>query len=334
MAGHVSPTEDDEIITRLLAHAHISADEADWRPMPREGAVNRHYVVVHPTRGRFVARLYGWPFRFSEDLDRRAKEAAMLPRLARQGVLCPDVVATTPRPGRGGSLLTFIEGELLGDIVPDLSPAETEEVWESVGRALRQLHHVPPTEHDAELLVMGGPTVRRASSWADWHATDVAHLLAAAVDSRLVGSSVVAAVIDICTAARPALRCVRPALLHADAHPWNVVVARDGHGRWEVQGWLDWEWAWIGDPDYDLMRLSAMRFQPIGATPASFFAGYGRHPGPLVTFYAVGFWLLCAVEGRGVDGLEPLVADAGRFLASLPRDRDRIVADLAASPCA
>jgi hypothetical protein len=141
-------------------------------------------------------------------------------------------------------------------------------------------------------------------------------------------------VIDISAAARPALRQVRSALLHADAHAWNVVVGPLGNGRWEVRGWLDWEWAWIGDPDYDLMRLSTMRFQPIGATPSSFFVGYGREPGPLATFYALGFSLLCAVEGRGIGGLEPLVADADRFLGGLPQCRDRIIDELVAASTA
>ena len=68
---------------------------------------------------------------------------------------------------------------------------------------------------------------------------------------------------------------------HSDAHAWNVMVAPDSHGRWHLSGWLDWEFAWIGDPAWDHMRMTVQRFAPIGPTPEAWFDGYGTHPPPL-----------------------------------------------------
>jgi aminoglycoside phosphotransferase (APT) family kinase protein len=43
-------------------------------------------------------------------------------------------------------------------------------------------------------------------------------------------------------------------LLHNDSHPWNILVD-SVCGDWRVTGWLDWEFAWSGDPAWDIARL-------------------------------------------------------------------------------
>jgi aminoglycoside phosphotransferase (APT) family kinase protein len=43
-------------------------------------------------------------------------------------------------------------------------------------------------------------------------------------------------------------------LLHNDSHPWNILVDSVS-GDWRVTGWLDWEFAWSGDPAWDIARL-------------------------------------------------------------------------------
>jgi aminoglycoside phosphotransferase (APT) family kinase protein len=78
-------------------------------------------------------------------------------------------------------------------------------------------------------------------------------------------------------AALPFLNRTPPTLLHNDAHPWNVLV-RAEDGQWRCAAWLDWEYAWVGDPNWDLVRMDLFRRKPIGATPDAFWEGYGHPP--------------------------------------------------------
>lgn len=81
----------------------------------------------------------------------------------------------------------------------------------------------------------------------------------------------------VAEAAIPLLNDHTPCLLHNDPHVWNVLVADLGSG-WTCTGWLDWEYAWVGDPTWDLSRLDLWRIKPIGATPDGFWQGYGATP--------------------------------------------------------
>jgi aminoglycoside phosphotransferase (APT) family kinase protein len=77
--------------------------------------------------------------------------------------------------------------------------------------------------------------------------------------------------------ALPFLNRTPPTLLHNDAHAWNVLVQCAGE-HWQCSAWLDWEYAWVGDPNWDLVRMDLFRRAPIGATPDAFWEGYGRSP--------------------------------------------------------
>ena len=75
----------------------------------------------------------------------------------------------------------------------------------------------------------------------------------------------------------PLLNASPVGLLHNDPHPWNVLVHRV-NGQWTCSAWLDWEYAWSGDPVWDLVRMDLFRMKPIGPTPAAFYEGYGSRP--------------------------------------------------------
>jgi hypothetical protein len=94
--------------------------------------------------------------------------------------------------------------------------------------------------------------------------------------------------------ALPYLNRTPPALLHNDAHPWNVLVQAD-EDEWRCVAWLDWEYAWVGDPNWDLVRMDLFRRKPIGATPDAFWEGYGRSPAePERSVYTLGIYLWMA----------------------------------------
>ena len=97
--------------------------------------------------------------------------------------------------------------------------------------------------------------------------------------------------------ALPALNDHEPCLLHNDPHAWNVLVVESADG-WRCSGWLDWEYAWVGDPVWDLARLDLWRMAPIGDTPDSFWEGYGRRPvEPSRSVYEMSLCLWQAAEG-------------------------------------
>jgi aminoglycoside phosphotransferase (APT) family kinase protein len=82
-------------------------------------------------------------------------------------------------------------------------------------------------------------------------------------------------------------------LLHNDPHPWNILVDQQG-SRWHCTGWLDWEFAWAGDPAWDVARLDIFRLKDIGPTPESFIIGYGAPRAPIVSAlyeFAIMLWM-------------------------------------------
>jgi aminoglycoside phosphotransferase (APT) family kinase protein len=99
---------------------------------------------------------------------------------------------------------------------------------------------------------------------------------------------------EILAEAIPFLNRTPPTLLHNDAHPWNVLVKPAGD-RWHCSAWLDWEYAWVGDPNWDLVRMDLFRRKPIGQTPDAFWEGYGRYPAePERSVYAMHIFLWMA----------------------------------------
>ena len=100
--------------------------------------------------------------------------------------------------------------------------------------------------------------------------------------------------------ALPCLNDHEPCLLHNDTHPWNVLVVESADG-WRCSGWLDWEYAWVGDPAWDLAHMDLWRMAPIGDTPAGFWEGYGsRPPEPNRSVYEMSLCLWQAGEGLGL----------------------------------
>jgi aminoglycoside phosphotransferase (APT) family kinase protein len=56
------------------------------------------------------------------------------------------------------------------------------------------------------------------------------------------------------------------------------VLVRDDRAGWVLTGWIDWERASVGDSELDLAIFDVFTRAQVGATPESFWAGYGRRP--------------------------------------------------------
>jgi aminoglycoside phosphotransferase (APT) family kinase protein len=278
----------DAEVVRLVAGA-VGLDVADLTMNQASdlGSTNRNWIVSDGSE-RYFLREYRWPFGGDDDLDRPEKEAWLGDLLRGRGVPAPRVLYRTVVNGSAFSLFTFLPGRHLGDLPTGCGPA-----WESAGQVLARIHSIRIGD-GRQAGVIASRSVRPFSEggWGRWQAANaVGHAMAVAergdypVDPDHVGQ-VYRKAISILDS-----RPVR--LLHNDPHPWNILVDRE-NSRWRSTGWLDWEFAWAGDPAWDIARLDIFRLKDIGPTPGAFDLGYGSHRVPVVSElyeFAIMLWM-------------------------------------------
>jgi aminoglycoside phosphotransferase (APT) family kinase protein len=274
----------EELVAELLHQAKCTQSVASVHPLTSNGITNQMELITLEDGTRLVLRRYQWPWDTPE-LDRPLKEKYVHSVLQQVGVPAPAILAHVDRTGQSAVLMEFIPGENLGDIAPSLPYEASAEAWRSCGSALRLAHTVSYPAGIYGIIV--GDHVRpfaEAGSWEEkapsWGHSQVHMILnhfqglckhlphLEASDQR---------VREVLEKSLPFLNRTPPTLLHNDPHPWNVLVCFEGD-QWQCSAWLDWEYAWIGDPNWDLVRMDLFRRQPIGKTPDAFWEGYGRYP--------------------------------------------------------
>ncbi|HEY7104844.1 MAG TPA: aminoglycoside phosphotransferase family protein [Acidimicrobiia bacterium] len=314
---------DRSLLAGLVAS---SGQHGGWSAVRVSGRTStNHTYVLHVGGRRFVARCYRWPYEGDDRLERPRKEAWLSQSLAAAGVPVPEIVATVDaRDNSGGAvLMRYVEGDLLGELAAArVSGLET--AWADAGRALRRAHALPGPPGGAGQIVGDRLEPFREGSWGEWQAANLtqhAARLAARHGSAIpVGDlrRVAEAAVDLLDE-RP-LR-----LIHNDPHPWNV-LAVEARGRWKCAAWLDWEFAWVGDPLWDLARLDVFRVTDIGPTPDAFFEGYGSAPEPpAYEFYvlAINLWMVNQSDD-GSTALPATFAAARTYVRDLARHLVRI----------
>jgi len=287
------------------------------RPLPGAGLLNRHWLVELENGDRLVVRRYEWPWGPAEPFDRMAKEAWLLPRLSDADVPAPQVLAADRVGADAALLLSFVEGSPLGEL--DHRP---DVLWHASGRALRAVHEadIGLAGEPAGLLVAGG-VEPFADGWARWHVDNTrAHAESLARDRPELAIDVDRCV-GVVESARPLLDARPIRLIHTDANPWNVLVTD------EQATWVDWEFAWLGDPIYDFARLTLARKRDLGRVPDALFDGYGDDPtrDPVFAVYALGFHLWMANEALSpLLPLQTTYTNAARDLRNLPAHLDTL----------
>ena len=199
------------------------------------------------------------------------------PRLAAAGVPAPEVLAVADAGDERGLLETWLPGELLGVVAAGDPGADLDDAWREAGAALAAAHRIPPPEPVAGFITDGGIAVFPEGTFGAFHRVSLeryAATLAAKAPHLGIDADRVAV---LAAAAEPLVDATPLVTGHGDSNPWNVLVVADG-GRWRLSGWLDWEFAWAGDPAWDHMRMTAQRFVDIGPTPEAWWDGYGGRP--------------------------------------------------------
>ena len=288
---------------------------------------NRNVVLSDRDGNRCVLRVYRQQPPPHTARVRLRRERWAYDVLASVGAPVPRVLASSEEAHREAVLLEFVEGEPLGTLAPDLSPA-----WHAAGRALARVHTVNgPAAMCAgcEQVGIRASTASRGPYHYDQALANLAQLAGARSDLPVLSLG------PLIESARPLYDSAPLALCQYDTHLWQFLLVEES-GRWRCSAILDWEHADLDDPDWDLAQLDVFRFAPTGPVPPAFFEGYGRRPrSPLYELYRLErlAWLLHAhARGVGWVGLSVPLAEARlhELLAEPARLQDDIESALAA----
>lgn len=292
------------IITALLRRAHLSDTGWDAHVLTGMGVTNAMWRVTTVDDRVLIARIYGWPHEGQDPLDRVRKEPWLHRMLAERDVPVAAILSSWSDIGASAVLMDFLPGSVLGDVTAELSTENASAAWSSTGQALARAHRI-----QFEPGVSGWITGEQVTpfSQGSWGAFVIEEALRHG--QRLVDRGLeidLGAVRHLMTEVRPELDRVTMGLLHNDLHAWNVLVDQSEVG-WCCSGWLDWEYAMVGDPVWDLVRMDVFRLKPIGATPQAFYDGYGdTHGQRFREIYEMSILLWLADEYLdGVDAGEP-----------------------------
>ena len=316
-------------LPRLLAEAGISSQSILRVEPLNTGVTNRTSLVALQDDTRYILREYEWPYATRDDLQRVEKELYLHDLLLKHDVPVPAIVAHLDDENARAVLMEYKPGHLLGNVVGTLTDVQHAQAWRSVGTALRKAHSILLPDRCPGLIVGERVQPFEEGSWGDFHyhqaVRHAENLLKRDPGLRFD----LASMKRVLKQAIPVLNERPLVLLHNDPHPWNVLV-HEVAGHWTCSAWLDWEYAWSGDPAWDLARLDIFRLKPIGPTPAAFFEGYGNAPkDPEWTIYELSIYLWMA--NQYLDGevdeervLMPTYEAAMRYLEQIDESVERI----------
>ena len=313
----------------LVSEAGINRNSIRCVEPIGNGVTNRTSLVVLQDETRYIVREYEWPYATSDNLRRLEKECYLHNLLLRHDVPVTAMLARLDDDGARAVLMEYKPGHLLGNVVESLSDAQRDQAWRAVGAALRKVHSIRLPESCPGVIVGKCVQPFEEGSWGDFHHHQAVQHASNLLKRDLGKRFDLASMKRVLKQAIPVLNNRPLVLLHNDPHPWNVLV-NETAGRWRCSAWLDWEYAWAGDPAWDLARLDLFRLKPIGPTPAALFEGYGEVPkDPERTIYELSIYLWMAnqyLEGE-VDEervLMPTYEAAMRYLGRIDEAVERI----------
>jgi aminoglycoside phosphotransferase (APT) family kinase protein len=325
-----------ELVDALLHQAGLTQAVQHIHPLGNNGITNHMALITLEDGAYLVVRQYDWPWEH-HDLHRPEKELYIHALLHQAGIPVPAILAHIDHAGRSAVLMEYVPGEDLGTIAPSLPEEARRQAWQSCGQVLRRVHAISYSEGTYGIIV--GRRIEPFAQFWSWEeaaptwghsqmhmildhfqqlSKHMPHL--ACVDQELRRTL---------AETLPFLNRARPTLLHNDAHPWNVRVHFEGD-QWQCAAWLDWEYAWVGDPTWDLIRMDLFRRTPIGATPDAFWEGYGHYPAePERSVYTMSFYLWMANQYLSGDRyLPPTYEAAMAYVERLDAEIRRIHAML------
>lgn len=277
----------DQLQPRLAAYYAALRPAATVGPLEElaGGWASAVYAFALEEPGAAPARLVLKTFEGSQAGRAHAeREWRALTGLGAAGYAVPAAHAFEPDPRTLGNPFVVIEqiaGEQLWVIYERAAPGEQMQLVQGFVARLAELHALAP-----QLL-------EPALSWPHSYAYIDRELAELRADAGRSAHASLAGVVAWLERRRDTAPCARPAILHRDYHPWNVLATVGG--RLVV---IDWDWR-IGDPRFDLAwAIALMRRSGFDVFAAAVQAEYARQtrspPGELAYFEALATlrWLL------------------------------------------
>jgi aminoglycoside phosphotransferase (APT) family kinase protein len=267
------PAIDEAYATRCLVACGLRGRVSDVVPCAG-GITNANYKVSLVDGRNVLLRLYRWPHA-EPDLERGRKEAFLHDLLLRNRVPVPTVHGFAP--DGSCSVMEWIDGVRLRDAV-GTADGDLSSAWAEAGAALRLAHGLQPFDRSG--VITGGRLEPFDVSWGEFHADLIRRHgrslrdLDRINDAQLARIEAASGTASSTLATEPQVR-----LLHNDPHGSNVLVRKEG-AQWRLAAWIDWEYAWMGDPEWDLARFQIFTTAQAGLVEDAFWAGYGGSPDP------------------------------------------------------
>ncbi len=257
--------------------------------------------IVETSGGRLVVK-----FPTKQKRSKVLSEAWALRQWTRLGVPVPKVLDT----GRDYIIEEFVPGKQMGEA--DLSPTQTREVMEDLGRFAKKMHSVR-TRKFGYLIEEG---VGGNETWTDFMDPFFKKIMTQLKVNRIVDDKTLNRAMNFYVRnSEGPLEFDDPRLVHADLTQSNIVVDKGS-----IRGIIDATSAISGDPMFDVAVVN----QNCYGTDLidSFVQGYGKIDDERVLFYSLyqSVWLahFAAVQTRDRALAQKAIASMKHYLDKEP----------------
>lgn len=230
-----------------------STEWLDVELIDKGWSADKKYKIMTPD-GEVLLRV------FSQDkLDNKKIEFDFIQSTWNQGVTCSEPLAFGPVPNDdtyGYMLLSYIEGEDLADVLPELSIQEQYEYGIAAGKVLRTIHEIPVPEaldNITHLQELRDKKIRQLNRFKDAsydfpYQQEVIDYVEANID-EILKQTVVSQ--------------------HGDYHPGNIIMQPDG----EI-GIIDFNRRDYGDPFEEFLKIELFTVESSEAFSLGQIDGY------------------------------------------------------------
>ena len=184
-----------------------------------------------------------------------------------------------------------LNGLSLDQLNDQLSDAERDQIYMALGQTCNEINQIM-----GEQFGYAGTTLA-TNSWPEAFTKMIYALLDDGQDLAVQLPIPIDEVRSLFDELAPLLPMIeRPYLNHFDIWLPNIFVTQE-NGRWQIEGIIDWERAFFGDPEADTVVAN----NPFGDP---FWQGYGRKPAPSpesqkrLALYRLHLWLIMLIEAK------------------------------------